>query len=229
MAKSTEVATMTLADMVDPEGSVPAHISEGTGRGNENVGANLTIPRIKQLQKMSTEVDEHGMNYIEGAKPGNLINSLTGRIYGNELYVISLKFKDDFVVWGDRNKNIPMLGVYESQAAAEFAISETEVPENYSVTQTHSHILLVKDPATGQLESQPVIMDFAVSKMRVSKDWNSQIAMKGGDRFAGLWKLESVATANKQGQQFMNLGVEFVGWSKEEDYKAAEALYEAYS
>ena len=218
-----------MVDMVEPAGAVPAHITQGAGRGNENVGSNLTIPRIKQMQKMSSEVDKHSMSYIEGAEPGNLVNSLTNHIYGNELYVLSLTFKDEFVVWGDRDKGIPMLGVFPTQAEADHAITETEAAENYSVTQTHSHVLLIKDPVTGVLETQPVIMDFAVSKMRVSKDWNSQIVMKGGDRFAGLWKLESVPTANKAGQQFMNLKVEFVGWAKEEDYKAAEALYETYS
>lgn len=228
MSKSTEVAAKTLLDLVDPSHAVPAHVAN-TGRGNENVGAQLTVPRVKQLQKMSGEVDKHSDAYVEGAEPGNLFNTLTREIYGNEIYVMSLTFKEQFVAWGDRNKGIPMLGSYDSQAAADYAINETDAPENYSVTPTHQHVLLIKDPSTGALETQPVIMDFASSKMRISKDWNSQIAMKGGDRFAALWKLESVSAANKQGQQFMNYKIEFVGWAKEEDYKAAEAFYEAYS
>ena len=230
MSKSTAVSAPTnLLDMVDPSGATPAHIAGG-GRGNENVGSNVTIPRIKQLQKMSSETDEHSSNYVDGAKPGDLINSLTGHIYGNAVYVLPLTFKDTYVVWGDRNKSLPMLSpfVFDTLAEAEFAISQSDAPDDYKATQTHSHVMLVKDPATGLLESTPVIMDFSVSKMKISKDWNSQIAMKGGDRFAGLWKLESISQANKAGQQFMNLKAEFVGWAKEEDYEAAEALYEAY-
>ena len=58
--------------------------------------------------------------------------------------------------------------------------------EDYDINETHAHIILVKDPETGELERSPAIMDFASSKLRVSKAWNSQIGMKGGDRFAGL-------------------------------------------
>ena len=86
-------------------------------------------------------------------------------------------------------------------------------------------MLLLKDPKTGDLEPSPVIMDFSSSKLRISKNWNSQIGMKGGDRFSGLWKLQSVAVENRMGNAFMNLDVEFVGWAHEEDYLAAEALY----
>ena len=43
------------------------------------------------------------------------------------------------------------------------------------------------DPSTGEL-GIPFIMDFASSKLRVSRSWNSQIQTKGGDRFASLWK-----------------------------------------
>ena len=70
-------------------------------------------------------------------------------------------------------------------------------------------------------------MDFASSKLRVSRSWNSQIQTKGGDRFASLWKMRSVQTANKAGQKFMNLAVDFEGWATEEDYIEAKKLYEA--
>ena len=84
---------------------VPAHVAKGNGRGNEDVtGSSLTIPRIKQLQKMSDEVDKHHPNYIEGADDGVFMNTLTRELYGEELYAINIKFKDEFVVWKDREK-----------------------------------------------------------------------------------------------------------------------------
>ena len=77
--------------------NVPAHVLQGTGLGNENVGQNVTIPRVKLLQKMSDEVDKYNSKYIQGAEPGHFLNSLTGQNYGEELYVISLLFKNEFV------------------------------------------------------------------------------------------------------------------------------------
>ena len=56
---------------------LPAHVQNGSGLGNENVGNNVTIPRIKLLQKMSDEVDKYSEKHVEGAEPGVFINSLT--------------------------------------------------------------------------------------------------------------------------------------------------------
>lgn len=208
---------------------VPAHVAKGTGRGNENVGQHVTIPRVKLLQKMSDEVDKYNANYIKGAEPGHFLNSLTSHNYGEELYVISLVFKNEYVVWRKREAGGGLLGSFATIQDAQDAINSQEKPADYDITDTHSHVLLIKNPETGELEPTPVIMDFSSSKLRISRSWNSQIGMKGGDRFSGLWKLKSVSVTNKAGAQFMNLDVEWVGWAQEEDYKVAEALYEQYS
>jgi len=214
---------------------IPAHIlkseayTSGVGRGNEEVGQNLTIPRVKQLQKMSNEVDKHHNDYVEGAEPGDFFNSLTGENYGSELYVISLKFKTEHVVWRDRTVGGGYGGAFKSAEAANKFIAEQEKSEEWACEETHSHVLLIKDPETGDLTRTPVIMDFSRSKLRVSKAWNSQIGMKGGDRFAGLWKLYPVSTANRAGEQFLNLGIDFHGWCMKEDYEAAEALFKGFN
>jgi len=205
---------------------MPAYASKGPSRGNENVSAeHLTIPRIKLLQKMSDEVDRHHANFIEGAKDGDFMNSLTREILGTELYVISITFKDEYVVWKDRKKGGGFLGSFRTEAEARTAIDAQDAPEDFATNQTHSHILVIKDVKTGGL-SKPVIMDFTSSKLRVSRNWNSQINIRGGDRFASLWKLESVPVKNKKGDAFMNLEIGFVGWAQEDDYKKAETYYE---
>ena len=214
-----------------PENKLPAHLKavEGVGRGNENVGSNVTIPRVKLLQKMSDEVDKHHANYVAGAEPGHFLNTLTGKNYGEDLYAISLTFKHEFTVWRKRDSGGGLLGSFASNAEAQAAIDSQEKPLDYDITETHTHVLLLKDPESGELDSSPIIMDFASSKLRISRNWNSQIGMKGGDRFAGLWKIKSVAVESRTGNAFMNLDVDFVGWAQEEDYKVAEALYEQHS
>ena len=71
-------------------------------------------------------------------------------------------------------------------------------------------------------------MDFSNTKLRVSKTWNSQIGMKGGDRFSGLWMMKSV-TVERNGNTWLNLDVSFVGWAQDEDYAKAEAVYDQYA
>jgi hypothetical protein len=211
--------------------TLPAHLKavEGAGRGNENVGQNVQIPRVKLLQKMSNEVDKHHAAYVEGCEPGHLVNTLNNHNYGNDLYCISLTFKLEYVVWRQLDAGGGYGGAFSSMADAEAYVNQQDKPAEWDINETHAHVLLIKDPETGELERSPAIMDFASSKLRVSKAWNSQIGMKGGDRFAGLWKVSGVPTENKMGKAFMNCEVSFVGWAQEEDYKAAEALYEQYS
>jgi hypothetical protein len=209
--------------------AVPAHVTEGTGLGNENVGQHVTIPRVKLLQKMSDEVDKYNSKYIAGAEPGHFFNSLTGQNYGEELYVINLLFRNEYVVWRNREAGGGILGSFSSMQDAQAAIKSQQKPEDYTVTDTHSHVLLIKNPATGELDKTPVIMDFSSSKMRISRSWNSIIGIKGGNRFSGLWKLKSVSVQNKTGAQYMNLESEFVGWATDEDYQYAKSVYSQHA
>ena len=207
---------------------VPAHVVKGTGLGNEEVGKeHLQTPRVKLIQTMSNEVDKNHSEYIENLSPGDFLNSVTKENYGTEMYVLNVKFTEDFVVWKKREIGGGLLGNFKSLAEATDYLTSNDLDvDQHDIIQTQSHLLMQKSTSTGEL-GIPFIMDFASSKLRVSRSWNSQIQTKGGDRFASLWKMKSVQTANKVGQKFMNLTVEFEGWATEDDYLEAKKLYES--
>jgi len=231
MPATAKAVSTQVSPLVSSSDTLPSHLKavHGVGRGNENVGSNVAIPRIKLLQKMSNEVDKHHANYVEGCEPGHFFNTLTNQNYGNDIYVISLTFKTEYVVWRQLEAGGGYLGAFASQQEAQDKVNEQDKPSEYDINETHAHVILLKNPTTGQLDRTPCIMDFASSKLRSSKNWNSQIGMQGGDRFAGLWKVSCVSTENKLGKAFMNCEASWVGWAMEEDYKAAEALYEQYN
>ena len=81
----------------------------------------------------------------------------------------------------------------------------------------------------GELDPTPFLMDFAASKLRVSREWNTQISQLKGDRFSSLWKVSSVSTANRAGQKFQNLNVVRQGWAPDEDYARAKQIYDGIS
>ena len=205
----------------------PAHVKNSAGLGNEEVSTeHLQTPRVKLLQQLNNEVDENHSDYIEGSKPGHFINNVTKENYGTDMFVLNVRFTEDYVVWKKREFGGGLIGTFDTlQQATEFMTEQSMDPEQHDVIQTHSHLLVQKNPETGEL-SIPFIMDFSSSKLRVSRSWNSQIQTKGGDRFSVLWKLESVKKANRAGQQFYNLDVAEVGWAQDVDYKAAKELYE---
>ena len=79
---------------------VPAHVKQGANLGNENINSeHLSTPRLKQLQQLSNEVDENHSEYIEGAKVGDFINTVTKESYGKELFVVNVHFREEYVVW----------------------------------------------------------------------------------------------------------------------------------
>ena len=219
-------STSTNVQLVSKD--VPSHVLKGTGLGNEEVGKDhLQTPRVKLLQQLSNEVDKNHSEYIEGATPGDFINSVTKENYGVDMYVLNVKFTEDFVVWKKREIGGGVVGNFKSLAEATDYLTSNDLDvDQHDIIQTQSHLLIKKDAESGEL-GIPFIMDFASSKLRVSRSWNSQIQTKGGDRFASLWKMKSVQTANKAGQKFMNLTVDFEGWATEEDYIEAKKLYES--
>mgnify|MGYP006223935251 CR=1 FL=1 len=167
----SKAATAVSTNLVASTDTLPAHLKavEGVGRGNENVGGAVQIPRIKLLQKMSNEVDKHHASHVAGCEPGNFVNTVTGENYGNDIYALSLTFKTEYVVWRDMEKGGGYGGAFATLGEANQRIAEQDKPSEYAVVETHSHVLLLKDPKTGDLDSAPAIMDFASSKLRVSK------------------------------------------------------------
>lgn len=213
-----------------PEDKIPAHIAANmatAGRGNEHVGANVQIPRLKLLQKMHDEIDKHHPKYVKGAEVGSFYNTVSNKVYGEAVKIISITFKSEYVVWKTRDAGGGLLGNFETAQEAQEAIQATGRAEDYDMTPTHQHLLIIKDPKTGELESTPVLMDFANTKLRVSKGWNAQIGMKGGDRFNGLWTMTAVPASNDKGS-WLNIDIEFDGWTLPDDYKVAEALYQQH-
>ena len=208
---------------------VPAHINlEGVGRGNENVGQNVIVPRIKLLQKMSNEVDKHHKEYIKGAEVGDFINTLTKQTMP-EIYCLSLTFKVQWAVWRNMDLGGGYGGSFDTEQEAKDCVASQEVPEEWDVKENHAHLLLIIDPETGELDSAPTIFDFTGSKLATSRAWNSKIAMQGGDRFASVWKISSKSVESKSGFSYMNIDLDCEGWADKKYFDVAEAMYEQYA
>ena len=158
MVESTEVALVST--------KLPAHVEKAAGLGNENVtGEHLQTPRVKLLQQMSSEVDENHDAYIDGARPGHVLNTVTNENYGQEIYVINIHFTEDFVVWRKREKGggIGSSGHKSMAEAKEAAKALDGSEDDYEIIQTQTHLLLRKDPETGALDATPFLMDFSSS------------------------------------------------------------------
>tara|TARA_R100001443_G_scaffold387_3_gene1485 strand:- start:6505 stop:7164 length:660 start_codon:yes stop_codon:yes gene_type:complete len=217
-----------MTDITLVSDKVPAHVQKGSGLGNENItAAHLQTPRVKQLQQLSNEVDEQHSEHIEGAKVGDFINTVTRENYGQSIYVLNIRFTEEFVAWKKREKGGGLAGSFASKEDAIESLKSQDLnPEDYDITETHSHMLIRKNEESGNLDV-PFLFDCASSKLRVSREWNTQIAGLSGDRFSSLWKMSSVRTENRTGQKFYNIQVEKVGWATDDDYNNAKTVFES--
>lgn len=99
-AEQTTLATQQTA-LLDPQldfGSDAGAGMEGTDKES------FAIPFLTVLQQLSPQVDESDAKYIEGAKVGMLLNTVTGRLYdGREgLVVLPAAYQRRFLRWGPR-------------------------------------------------------------------------------------------------------------------------------
>lgn len=208
--------------------TMPAHIKEGSGMGNENVTSDhVSIPRVKLLQKMNNEVDPNHSEYIEGAKEGDFINTVTGENYGSSLVVVNAHFKEEYVVWRKRTEGGGLVGNFPSKAEASQYLEDNGLDaDKHDITQTHIHTLLRIDEKTNEVADIPFLFDCASSKLKVSRDWNVQLLKLGRDvnRFSCTWRMSSVPQSNAKGT-WVNIDIENVGWLKKEAYDKVEAFY----
>ena len=207
---------------------MPAHIQEGSAMGNENVTSeHISVPRVKLLQKMNHEVDPNHSEYVEGAKEGDFINTVTGENYGSSLVVVNTHFKEEYVIWRKRTEGGGLVGNFPTRKEADDYLEDNGLEvEKHDITQTHIHTLLRMDEKTQEISDIPFLFDCASSKLKVSRDWNVQLLKLGGNvnRFSYMWRMSSVPQSNAKGS-WVNIDIEPVGWLKAEAYEQVEAFY----
>ena len=208
-----------------PVMAIPAAAANDVGLGNENVRPeDQMIPRLSLLQAMSPEVTMGHEKFIDGAHPGLLCNSLTDELY-SAVYCANLNFKVEFVVWRKREIGGGLYGSFNTeQEAVEALNADPDVKDanHYDVQETHTHALLLLDE-NGQ-PTTPILCSMAVSKLKVSRQWNSMPQLREASRFASIWALSGKPVAGPQGTYF-NLSVEFAGFASDELYASIKKTY----
>ena len=224
-APKTEVAVKTFAVSDDR----PAFLKEGN-RGSENVTtSDLVIPRLEVVQSLSPARNKAHPDYIEGAEEGMLYNNVTRELYGESVTVVPAFFMKEWLIWKDRKKGGGFRGAFPNKTDAEGALrslknseGKPEPAEDYAVLDTAQNFCLL---IAGD-KLQQIVISMAKSKMKVSRKWNSMIALSGDDSFSRAYRVDAVADKNQNNQDFYNIKVTPLGFVSESIYTAAEKMYE---
>lgn len=224
MAKSKKQETeeeTTGTDVAERKENMPASpYGEDAGAGFEDVTSeDLAIPFISILQNGSPQVDQDAPEYIDGAKPGDIFNSVTLETFDGSdgILFIPVHRHHHFVEWIPRDQGGGFVATYEpsnpmvQDARAGGAFGTLETPDGNDLVETFSVFGLMLDPDSPE-EYQQVLIAFSSTQIKHYKRWMTRmrsIVMRDDDgrrftppMFAHLFGLTTQKEENKKGKWY---------------------------
>ncbi len=208
------------------------------GLGNENVtGNDIAIPMLQVLQTNSPQVDEDNDKYIDGAKPGDLLDTASQTIYSKDkgIEIVFAAYFSEYVEWKPRDIGGGLAGRHPITSSLATSAKRDGgkliLANGNNLVETHYHIGVMKN-AAGALTW--VIVPMTSTKIPVSKKLNKVVmdARVNGvqpPRFANRILLKSVKQENAKGK-FYNFGFDYLGLVEDAQiYLAAKELNAAFT
>ena len=196
---------------------------EDAEKGFENVRQeSLALPILKLLQNSSGEAQKRNQNYVEGAEPGMLLNTVTKRLYNGDtgINVIPCYYKLEYQEWADFGTGS---GRPEQIYADDSDIISKTTRDgnkdrlsngNYILTVHQNYVLIVGEDAV-----ETALISMSSSQGKISRKWQSlQMSQTMTDAngtytpasFSHIYNLSSVLNTGK-GNQWYGYAVKTVG------------------
>ena len=196
---------------------------EDAEKGFENVRQeSLALPILKLLQNSSGEAQKRNQNYVEGAEPGMLLNTVTKRLYNGDtgINVVPCYYKLEYQEWADFGTGS---GRPEQIYADDSDIISKTTKDggkdrlsngNYILTVHQNYVLIVGDDAV-----ETALISMSSSQGKISRKWQSlQMSQTVTDAsgtftpasFSHIYNLSSVLNTGK-GNQWYGYAVKTVG------------------
>ena len=181
-------------------------------QGAQNISQeDLALPFLKILGQLSPEVNERDGKYVEGAKPGKIINTVTNELY-DKISVVPCHYKRQYVEWQDRGASSGApVAIHDADSDI---VSQTTRDKSYKdrlpngnyLENTANHFVLVvgKNPETA-------LISMKSTQLKVSRKWNSMmmgIKMQGKNglftppTYSHIYNLKTVQMSNDKGTWF---------------------------
>jgi len=207
------------------EGGLPSTaLYEGDAHaGFENVKtSSLALPILKLLQNGSGEAQKRNQNYVEGAEPGMLLNTVTKKLYNGAegIEVIPCHYKLEYQEWADFGTGSGRPENIFDASSGILSNTKNEMGKdrldngNYILT-VGQHYVLIRDGNS----TENALISMSSSQGKVSRKWNSMmmsITLDGEKgpytppSFSHKYRLTSVLNSGK-GNQWYGYNVTKVG------------------
>ena len=202
---------------IKKEAGLPSSIlfEDDAAHGFENVKTtSLALPILKLLQNGSGEAQKRNQNYVEGAEPGMLLNTVTKKLYDGAkgIEVIPCHYKLEYQEWADfgtgsgRPENI-----YDANSDI-LSKTKNEMGKdrldngNYILTVGQHYVLILDGNST-----ENALISMSSSQGKISRKWNSMmmsISLDGKNgpytppSFSHSYKLTTVLNSGKGNQWY---------------------------
>lgn len=191
----------------------------GGGFQTEDSQNDIAIPFLNLLQAKSPEVeDPEDDRYIDGAKAGMFINSLTKQVF-DEVLIIPVVKQSAIVEWVPRDEGGGWVGAHQPDDPVVKNAKPHSDPKKKRMRQTaDGHDLvdtvylycLVVDSMDADAPADTVVLSFTSTKLKKWRAINTQMRMVKGapPRYAFVLRLKSV-TERGSGNTWKNYHIEF--------------------
>ena len=209
----------------------------------------FAIPFLYILQKMSPQVDEEHSKYIDGAKAGMLMNTVTNDLYDGKggLELVLCAFKRSFIEWGARKAGGGFKAEWTPEQALEMIDNgslvqiegkvyrpgqngEVDVEKDNYVADTRTHFVLIKT----EMGFEPAIFPLSSTQIKASKGimaalGNLKVEVAGGRKatpptYASVIKATTASMQNDKGS-WSALKMERSGWVTDAELFTAARLF----
>jgi len=181
-------------------------------QGAQNMSQeDLALPFLKILGQLSPEVNERDGKYVEGAKPGKIMNTVTNQLY-DSIEVVPCHYKRQYVEWQDRGTSTGApVAIHEadsdivSQTTRDKSYKDRLPNGNYLENTANHFVLVVGDSA------ESALISMKSTQLKVSRKWNSMmmgLKLQGVNglftppTYSHIYKLSTVQMSNDKGTWF---------------------------
>lgn len=226
------------AELVKAEaGGPPAYLQRRTteAQGLENVGQQeMVLPRLGLCQSMTPQRKRSDPKFIEGLTEGDYFNTITQAVYGPKVFVIPLFFFRSRILFNPMEEGGGLrcqafdarVGVGDPGGDCDRCpLAQFQKDAKPACSLFYNYVSLVlDDPARTPAVADMAVVSFKSTGLKVSRQWNSLMRLRGTDAFAGVYELSSASMRNDVGEWHQTV-IKNAGWATETQYKIGLSLY----